>query len=308
MKLVRLLAGLTGLAAMAVVYGRYHREKKQALQTLRAGSQLLNGVEFAMRGEGKPILILHGGFGGYEQGLATAELLGLEGQIIALSRPGYRRSGLANGRTLSEQAQMACRLLDQLDIESAYVLAISAGGLSALQLALNHPDRCAGLILLSAQGPALTEMRPAAYWLWLMRLFMAGDFPLWVVFKIGMWALIRLNGNQRQEGDFAKFWAGFFPGSDWRAGLLNDLDQLLGLTEMPLENIRVPTLLIHGEHDLIVSYNVALDTHHRIPNAHIVAIPGGTHLIVATHGQEIGRAVAQFTKETCLTDRLTGWE
>lgn len=279
---------------MGVVYGRYRHEKAQALLTLRAGSQLLNGVEFAMQGEGKPILILHGGFGGYEQGLATAELLGLDGRIIALSRSGYRRTGLANGRTLSEQAQMACQLLDQFGIDSATVLAISAGWLAALQFALNHPDRCAGLILLSAQGPALTEMRPAAYWLWLMRLFMAGDFPLWVVFKIGMWALIRLNGNQRQEGNFTKFWAGFIPGSDWRAGVLNDLEQLLGLTGMPLENIRVPTLLIHGDQDLIVSYNVALDMYGRIPHAHIVTIPGGTHLIVVTHGAEIGKAVKRF--------------
>jgi pimeloyl-ACP methyl ester carboxylesterase len=290
----RLLAGLVELAAIGVVYGRYRHEKAQALLTLRAGSQLLNGVEFAIQGEGKPILILHGGFGGYEQGLATAELLGLNGRIIALSRPGYRRTGLVNGRTLSEQAQVACQLLDQLGIESATVLAISGGGLAALQFALNHPDRCAGLILLSAQGPALTVMRPAAYWLWLMRLFMAGDFPLWVVSKMGMWALIRLNGNQRQEGDFTKFWAGFFPGSDWRAGLLNDLDQLLGLTGLPLENIRVPTLLIHGDQDLIVSYNVALDTYGRIPHAQIVAIRGGTHLIVVTHGAEIGKAVERF--------------
>lgn len=290
----RLWAGLIGLAAMGVVYGRYRQEKKQALQTLRAGSQLLNGVEFAMRGEGKPILVLHGGFGAYEQGLAAAELLGLEGKIIALSRPGYRQSSLANGRTLSEQAQMACRLLDQLGIDSVYVLAISGGGLSALQLALDHPDRCAGLILLSAQGPALTAMRPAAYWLWLMRLFMASDFPVWVAFKMGMWALVSLNGNQRQEGDFAQFWSGFFPGSDWRAGMLNDLEQLLGLTGMPLENIRVPTLLIHGDQDKIVSYHVAVDTHGRIPHARIVTIPGGTHLIVATHGPEIGKAVQLF--------------
>ena len=38
------------------------------------------------------------------------------------------------------------------------------------------------------------------------------------------------------------------------------------------------------------------------PHAHIVAIPGGTHLIVATHSWEIGRAVAQFIKETSAND------
>jgi pimeloyl-ACP methyl ester carboxylesterase len=290
----RLLAGLVGLAAMGAVYGRYRQEKQQALQALRAGSQLLDGVEFATRGEGKPILVLHGGFGGYEQGLATAELLGLDGRIIALSRAGYRHSSLANGRTLSDQAQIASQLLDQLGVPSAFVLAISGGGLLALQFALNHPERCNGLILLSAHGPALLEKRPADYWLWLMRLFMAADFPLWVVFKLGMWTIIRLNGNQAQEGDFDKFWAGFFPGSDWRAGMLNDLEQLLGLAPMPLENIRVPTLLLHGDQDQIVSYNVALDTHGRIPQATLVTIPNGTHLIVVTHGAELGRQVTQF--------------
>ncbi|MFO7536475.1 MAG: alpha/beta hydrolase [Chloroflexota bacterium] len=60
----------------------------------------------------------------------------------------------------------------------------------------------------------------------------------------------------------------------------------------------MPTLLIHGDRDIIISYLVAVGTHSRIPHAHIVTIPGGTHLIVATHGQEIGRAVAQFIKET----------
>jgi pimeloyl-ACP methyl ester carboxylesterase len=69
------------------------------------------------------------------------------------------------------------------------------------------------------------------------------------------------------------------------------------MTEMPLENIRVPTLLIHGDRDTIVSHHVAVDAHGRIPQARIVTIPGGTHLIVATHGQEIGRAVAQFIEE-----------
>jgi hypothetical protein len=41
-----------------------------------------------------------------------------------------------------------------------------------------------------------------------------------------------------------------------------------------------------------------VDTHGRISDAHIITISGGTHLIVATHGQEIGRVVAQFIKET----------
>jgi len=56
-------------------------------------------------------------------------------------------------------------------------------------------------------------------------------------------------------------------------------------------------LLIHDDQDTIVSHHVAVNTHGRIPLARIVTISGGTHLIVATHGLEIGQAVAKFIEE-----------
>ena len=295
----RAVVGLASLAAFGYLYGVYRREKAQALKALRAGSETIpvgdGVVEYAVRGQGKPVLILHGGGGGYEQGLAIAELLGLEQhQVIAISRPGHRRTPLAMGRTPAEQAAVARALLEQLAVGPVVVVGVSAGGLTALRLAIDHAQACRALVLISAHGPALKKLQPAPYWLWLLKLMMASDFLLWLVTKVGIWALIRLSGNDVREGDFGKIAGSTFPASDWREGTINDMGQVLSLAGMPLETIRVPALVVHGLRDLVVPYEVAAATKRRIPEAQLVTIHTGTHLMVATDDGAIGKAVNQF--------------
>lgn len=288
------------LATFGLLYGRYRHEKKQALHSLRQNSHTIHSaggeVELAVQGEGTAVLILHGGGGGYEQGLAIAQLLELrQHKIISLSRPGHRRTPLTVGTTLPQQAQLFRDVLDHHQIGKAFVIALSAGGMSALQFAIDHPSRCAGLILLSAQGPALPQIRPAAYWLWLLKLVMSGDFLLWLMAKIGLWTLLMFHmGGNKANLAYNTLLQSAFPAADWRDGTLNDMAQLLSLGHMPLASIHVPTLLIHGDADVIVPYNVAVDTQQRIPHAQLHTIANGSHLMVTTHGHEIGQIVTQF--------------
>jgi pimeloyl-ACP methyl ester carboxylesterase len=254
-------------------------------------------VEYAMRGEGTPLLALHGAGGGYEQGLGVAQLLGSENlKTIAVSRPGYRRTPLATGATLHEQARAMAALLDTLQLERVVVAALSAGGLAALQFALDYPDRCRGLILISAHGPALTQLRPAAYWIWLLKLLIGSDLLMWFVATIGMGLLLRLQGTAPGAGDFDAILRGAFPTSDWQAGVLNDFTQLLApeTREIPLEQIKAPTLLIHGTRDANVPYGVALDAAKRIPNSRMLTIDDGTRMLVATHAQALRTPIEQF--------------
>lgn len=130
-----------GLALFAAFTWRYRYEKRRALHTLRLGSRVAEtsagAVEYAMRGEGLPLLALHGAGGGYEQGLAVGALLDSASfQTIAISRPGYRRTLLTIGATLHEQAHAIAALLDTLQLERVVVAALSAGRLAALQFAL----------------------------------------------------------------------------------------------------------------------------------------------------------------------------
>src|SRR5262245_38660028 len=109
-------------------------------------------LEYVMRGEGPTVLALHGGMGGFDQSqLLARALLGERTghRVIAVSRPGYLGTPLYISPTPEEQADLYAQMLDRLRIDSAVAVAVSAGGPSALQFALRHPDRCRALILVS---------------------------------------------------------------------------------------------------------------------------------------------------------------
>ncbi len=299
---LRLLSALlVGISAL-YIYRVFLAERRQRLAWLRTKSRVLTtergAIEYSVVGRGQPLLYFHGGMGGYEQGLALAEILPLDDfQLITFSRPGYRRTDIAKGRTLPEQAEVACEVLDHLGISAATILGLSAGGMSALQFAQNHPERCEQLILLMAQGPELAKSQPSAFWLWLMDLMMASDFFVWILMEGGLNALTRLmrvQGSGDAMLNVKQFFAGVFPASDWRVGTTNDVEQLINQRTIDLTTITAPTLVLHGTQDVIVPPIVAKDNAAKILNSHLLMIDGGSHMMIATHSDNIRQSIRQF--------------
>jgi pimeloyl-ACP methyl ester carboxylesterase len=128
-------------------------------------------VEYAEIGSGPPVLLLHGGLGGWDQGLVLGvpllsdpeeqvdyqravregdALLRDRFTLISPSRVGYLRTPLSTGRTPAEGADAAAALLDQLGLTRALVVGVSGGGPTALEFALRHPARCAALVMVAA--------------------------------------------------------------------------------------------------------------------------------------------------------------
>lgn len=141
-------------AFAAFLYWIFRRDRILILNDLRVGSDVRvldsGWVEFTRLGAGPTVLILHGALGGYDQGLAIAELLPQDRlQVIPVSRVGYLRSGLSTGQTAENQADSYAMSLDALDIEQVAVIGVSGGGPTAIQFALRHPDGCWGLGLIS---------------------------------------------------------------------------------------------------------------------------------------------------------------
>jgi pimeloyl-ACP methyl ester carboxylesterase len=151
--------------------------------------------------------------------------------------------------------------------------------------------------LLSAHGPELVKSQPSQFWLWLLDLMLASDQLVWLLMGPGMALLTRLMRVQQLGNSLPAikaFFAGVFPSSDWRAGTQNDLVQLLGQDSLQPEQIAVPTLILHGLEDVIVPPAVAENSAARIPNAQYIRIEGGSHMMMATHAEEISRLLCQF--------------
>ncbi len=313
----RVLAGV-GVVAMASVVGgfravdelrRRHRERVERLEGDSCVAETSRGpVEYASLGEGPAILVAHGGGGGYDHGLNLARRVGVPGFLfVAISRPGYLRTPLEVGRSPEEQADACAALMDALGIRQVAVIGGSAGGVCALQFALRHPDRCWGLILMSActrrtdfrPGPlysALKALSPSGVALEAARAVAEGAIGVSAHRSISDRSVRAQVLRDPEVGPLLRetvLGAYCEPGRRF-AGYNNDLEQIHSMPEYPLQQITAPTLVIHGTADRAVPFAHAEYAASAIPGAVLVSVRGGEHLCTVSHREVIRPWVIGF--------------
>lgn len=114
------------------------------------------------RGEGAPILLIHGTASSALGWGPAIERLADLGRVIAYDRRGYGRSEHAEPpgpAGVSTHTEDAAGVLDALDATPAVVIGRSYGGEIALDLALRYPGSVRALVLLE---PALLSLDPQA--------------------------------------------------------------------------------------------------------------------------------------------------
>ena len=121
----------------------------------------VNGVRlyYEERGQGTPILGLHGAGSSAIFWEDAAERLSALGRVITYDRRGCARSERPQPyerTSVREQADDALALLRALDAEPAVLIGRSYGGTVALELALRHPASALGIALLEAGTKGLS--------------------------------------------------------------------------------------------------------------------------------------------------------
>jgi esterase len=127
--------------------------------------QVANGVRlhYEERGEGAPILCIHGAGSTALVWADAAQKLTRLGRVIAYDRRGCARSERPEPyerTSIAEHADDAAALLDAIEATPALVIGRSYGGTIAIDLALRHPDRVRAVVGLEPDGSR--EMAPAA--------------------------------------------------------------------------------------------------------------------------------------------------
>jgi pimeloyl-ACP methyl ester carboxylesterase len=266
-------------------------------------------IEYASAGTGPPLLLVHGASGGYDQGLLIGTAVAGSGiRVIAPSRFGYLGTPLPRDASAAAQADAHAALLDVLGVERAVVAGVSAGAPSAVQLALRHPDRVGGLVLLSPLGYAPESQAPLPGGTTMLTLPPWGiDCAYWVMVRLRSRSLLRLFGVPPSLMDtvgpqdrewLRRLLASAFPLSRRLAGASNDLAVrlLLRAEKWPLERIVAPTLILTCADDLYVTEPAARYAATHIPGARLIAFPTGGHLFIG-HLTEVRETVAAFLKD-----------
>lgn len=126
----------------------------------REGRQVRNGIAFREKGQGEALLLIHGVGLNADAWGPQIEALSDTHRVIALDMPGHGESALS-GAELSDYVEQAAAVLDALGIAKANVVGHSMGGLVAMGLALDHPDRVLRLGVLNSVYERTPEARQA---------------------------------------------------------------------------------------------------------------------------------------------------
>lgn len=272
---------------------------------MATGSQIAStargDIEYAIVGDGVPMLSIHGSPGGYDVSIAGAKARpeAFAGRkIIAVSRPGFLRTPLSSGRTPAEQADLYAALLDELGIEKVVVSGISGGGPSALMFAVRHPNRTRGLILtvphLLPKGGDANYPIPSGLGAHLV------EFGSWAgalaMPFVAQFAMKDFDGSDPvQVAKMKEMMPSFLLTAERGPGRSNDKAQYLDfdLDALPLEQMNVPALLIHGTADS-TPYEGSAKAAARIPGAKLMTFEGYGHLVFVSRHKEIDAAVRDF--------------
>jgi pimeloyl-ACP methyl ester carboxylesterase len=312
MRLLR-VAGCVAVVTGATVFVRYRRDVARAEVRLarvdrRTVETRFGSIEYSQRGEGPSVLYVHGVVGGCDAGIPLAQLVVPPGyRIVAPSRFGYLGSPMPEDPSPAAQAGAFAALLDELGITETVVVGFSAGSSSSVQLALRHPDRVSGLVLVAANSPhrkpppapprVLAPLLFSEPVFWFLRVFQ----PSWLARVAGLPRGYRLNDEEQRV--VAETIDTFFPFSPRVKGTI--YDAYVGnqdIANYPFEEISVPTLAVHAKDDPLASYEDARAMVARIPGARFITVEHGGHILAASDKRAV-REIADFVAASTSHDR-----
>ena len=283
------------LLVQGIRCNRATKEKLKQLSEYYAKTISLSygDMSYVDKGNGEVILSVHGIFGGYDQAFDTCKDFASGYRILAPSRFGYLGSDMLGSGTPAEQAIAYAELLDRLGIDKVYLLATSAGGSIAIRFALDYPERTKGLILYcSAMPPAVKPAKYAEY---------AGP----PAFLCNDYAMFLMNPLfEPVMGMDASTIYSMLPVGERKAGVILDAsitnpDMARNYDSYIIEDLQVPTLILHAKDDKLASYADVEKAWDRFPNSTLVSFETGGHLMVG-HEEEVKDAVMAFVKEQTL--------
>ena len=233
----------------------------------------LGKVEYSSFGIGQPILFVHGGHSNSNEKLALKGLDLKKYQLIIPSRPGYGQTPLNNHTAPKQAADLLIALINEIDIEKVVVYGISAGGLTAIELAANYPERVKKLVLASAISRKWLNRDDKIYkkaqiifnpkyqkWTWSIVRTFSDLLPKFIGKRF--YPQFSKKPNPNIESYDVQELIDALKKYDSGKGFINDLEQTID--DDTLGKIKCSTLIIHSEYDNSVSFEHAVNSKEKI--------------------------------------------
>jgi pimeloyl-ACP methyl ester carboxylesterase len=296
--MICILVAILLFAVLPALFTLYTARKVEALlppegQFVDVPGARLHVREFG-EGDGPALLMVHGLAGQlshYTYGIAGR--LSGRFRVVAVDRPGSGFSTRPEGTPadLSTQAAALAALIDQLGLDKPLVVGHSLGGAVALTLALEYPDKVAGLALLAPLTHVRDDVPPVFKALTIaspgVRKLVAWTLAIPASISNSRATLEQVFGPEAVPKDFATRGGGLLslrPSAFLSASSdLQALPERLPQLQQRYGELRLPVSVLYGKDDRILDWKAngqALVD--KVPGARLELIEGG-HMIPITN-------------------------
>jgi pimeloyl-ACP methyl ester carboxylesterase len=232
------------------------------------------------------------------------ELLEAGHRVIAYDRRGFGKSSRPiDGYNFDTLAGDLDRVLTELDVREATLVGFSLGtGEVARYIGAYGTDRLAACVLIESLAPSFVKSPENPNGVDQagvdgVRKAILDDRLAWLTGLLGDFLnLDDYLGQRVSEEAVRNIWNAGAEASPWAtwACVLTWLDDFA----MDIERIDIPTLILHGTADRILSIDgQGRRLHAALPHAKYVEIEGGPHVLCVTHAAEVNSELLTFLRE-----------
>jgi pimeloyl-ACP methyl ester carboxylesterase len=243
----------------------------------------VDGVRFAYRRWGKPggpplVFLQYFSANLDDWDPQVTDGFAADHDVILFDNAGVGSSGGEAPGTVSEMARDAVAFLDALGLRDVNVVGFSLGGMIAQQLALDHPDRVDRIVLLGTgprggEGMTFTELSaeeradPEQF---LLAAFFSPTDASQAAGRAYLKRLAARTRNRDRPVSTRTAEAQLHAIREW--GAVPPRDRYA-----TLQNIKHPTLVVHGAKDIVVQPVNAFILAEHLPDAQLIMYPDSSH-------------------------------
>ncbi len=240
-----------------------------------------DSIYYVQQGEeGLPVVFVHGAGGSHLIWWNQVRALAPIARPIAMDLPGHGKSSPAGRNSVDAYRDVIAGFLDALGLDRAVVVGHSMGGAIAQAVALAHPDRLAGLVLVGTG--ARLRVLPAI----LDGVLNAFGQTAQIVTDYSFAPDADASLKRKSEEQF-RLCPPQITHGDFSACNAFDILPRVG-------DIRVPTLIICGRQDQMTPPKYSEFLAAKIPNARLVLVEGAGHYVMIEQPEEVSRALTEF--------------
>ncbi len=251
-----------------------------------------NILNYKTFGKGEPLVVLHGLFGSLDNWQSIAKTWANDYQVVLVDLPNHGKSYHTDSFSYDQMATAVLELCDHLKFDSINLLGHSMGGKTAINFAVNYPDRIKKLIVVDiapkAYPPHHDEILEGLHSLNPNELSSRKEADEKLALKIenvGVRLFLLKNLKRNDQG-----------GYEWKMNLpllTESVSSVIGTNKIPFP-ISTPTLFVRGGQS-----NYILDSDfdfifENFPNAAIETIENAGHWVHAEQPEQLDQLVTSF--------------